>query len=96
MISLAERDNHFGDIFNLGSGQGLTFANMVYTIVKKVGRGSIKFIEWPRNYSNIETGDYISDISKVKTVINWEPKFDIDKGIEVTYKYYLQNKDYYW
>ena len=96
MIKLAEKDNLYGNIFNLGSGEGTSFKEMVNTIVDVVGRGSIKYVDWPQNYSNIETGDYISNIEKLKSYIDWTPKYDLRTGITKTFEYYLEHRNYYW
>ena len=96
MVKLAEMNNHYGNIFNLGSGIGTNFKEMVKTVVDIVGTGSIKYIDWPNNYSNVETGNYISDIRKLKSYIDWTPKFDLNTGIAKTLEFYNKNKDYYW
>ena len=96
MIKLAEADNHYGNIFNLGSGTGVSLREMVYKIVEVVGKGSIRSVEWPKNYSNVETGDYISNIKKLNEYINWKPEFNLERGISETSKYYLENRKHYW
>jgi UDP-glucose 4-epimerase len=96
MIKLAEKDNHYGNIFNLGSGEGTSFKEMVNTIVDVVGRGSIQYVDWPQNYSNVETGDYISNIEKLKSYIDWFPDFNLRTGIAKTFEYYVQYKKNYW
>jgi hypothetical protein len=43
---------------------------MVDTLIKIVGRGKKKHITRPDYYPNGETGDYITDISKIKRDLN--------------------------
>jgi nucleoside-diphosphate-sugar epimerase len=86
----------YGEIFNVGSGEGTRFKDMVETIIKVVGSGKFESVPWPENYINVETGDYITNINKILKTIEWKPSVDIKKGIELTYSYYLKNKSKYW
>jgi UDP-glucose 4-epimerase len=89
-------DNIRSEIFNIGSGTGSTFKDMVELVVKIVGKGKIKYQPWPQDYLNVETGDYITNIEKIKTKLNWLPKIDLKKGIEKTVEYYNKFKEHYW
>lgn len=95
-IQSAINKNAFGEVFNLGSGVGTRFIDMVHTIVDTVGKGEIVNVPWPAEWKNVETGDYISDISKIKNAIEWEPKIPLKEGIKKTYDYYKYNKSFYW
>ena len=79
-------DKSRGQIYNLGAGVGIKFKDMARLIVKKVGRGKIKFVKWPEDFKSIETGDYVSDISKIKKELGFTPKFNFEKGIQETLK----------
>jgi nucleoside-diphosphate-sugar epimerase len=85
-----------GQIFNIGSGIGTKFIDMVNIIIKIVGSGNIESIPWPDNYINVETGDYISDINKICSFTGWKPLTNIEKGIFLTYNFYKENRSYYW
>jgi UDP-glucose 4-epimerase len=89
-------DKASGEIFNVGSGAGTKFKDMVETIVKTIGSGKIKYVKWPSDYLNVETGDYITDITKIKNYLNWSPGFDLKDGIKRTVEYYKKYKEYYW
>lgn len=82
--------------YNVGSGTGTTFAEMVHLVVDTVGSGEVVHIDWPDNYKNVETGDYITDISKLTTELGWQPQVSLQEGIEKTYAYYKQYKEHYW
>lgn len=94
---LASTDENIkSEIFNIGSGTGTTFRDMVEQVVEIVGKGRIKYLPWPQDYLNVETGDYITNIEKIKTKLNWLPKTDLRKGIEKTVEYYQQFRNNYW
>lgn len=85
-----------GKIYNLGSGVPIRFKQMAETIIKIAGRGDIKQVAWPNNYDYFETGDFYSDISLIKSSINWKPKTSLEEGIKNTIDYYRKYRRYYW
>ncbi len=95
-ILASVNDKISGDVFNVGSGIGTAFKEMVQRIVDIVGKGTIKHVPWPSNYLNVETGDYITDINKIKRILKWKPKVDLEEGINKTYNYYIKFKKHYW
>tara|TARA_S200000501_G_scaffold129580_1_gene122444 strand:+ start:3493 stop:4479 length:987 start_codon:yes stop_codon:yes gene_type:complete len=80
-----------GQIFNIGSGEGIPFIEMVNTITKVVGSGSFQKIPWPKDYINVETGNYITNITKAKNILKWKPKIDFEEGIKITVDYYSKH-----
>lgn len=82
-----------GEVFNVGSGVGTAFIEAAKTIVKVVGKGRIEQISWPKQAQNLETGDYIADITKIKKVLGWEPKYSLTNGIKETVSWFKQKKD---
>lgn len=95
-ISAAMNDQVSGEVFNIGSGTGTKFSEMVYSIIDLVGSGKIIFKPWPQNYLNVETGDYITDITKIQKVLGWKPKIKLKQGIKRTVTFYNKNKNYYF
>lgn len=85
-----------GQIFNVGCGTGTRFRDMARAVVETVGSGRIEFVPWPEEYINVETGDYVTDITKIKRVLDWVPKTALEKGIELTYNYYREFHSHYW
>jgi UDP-glucose 4-epimerase len=85
-----------GEIYNVGSGSGTTFKDMVETIIQVIGKGKIEHIPWPDDYINVETGDYVADIKKISEAANWKPKTDLKTGIKLVYQYYSRYRSFYW
>jgi nucleoside-diphosphate-sugar epimerase len=85
-----------GEVFNIGSGIGTRFVDMVETILRVVGKGALEKVEWPKDYFNVDTGDYISNISKFKKITSWSPGTTLDEGIKITSGYYSKYRDNYW
>jgi nucleoside-diphosphate-sugar epimerase len=43
-----------------------------------------------------EPGDFYSDITKIRTVVGWEPRTELEDGLRRTLDYYRQHRDHYW
>jgi len=85
-----------GEIFNVGSGIGTRFVDMAKLVVDVIGKGKIQMIDWPENYAIIESGDYVSDISRIKKALGWQPKISMLEGVAKTFEYYKKYRDHYW
>ncbi len=84
-----------GEIINLGSGYSSEFGEMVNNIIRIVGSGEVKYVDWPANYERIETGNFQVDISKLKSLTNWAPSVTLEQGIRQTYDYYKSELSHY-
>ena len=82
LLSLSQKAE--GKIYNLGYGQNIQFKDMAILIVKIVGKGRVIFESWPKNYKQVETGSYISDISKIQKDLGFTPKVGFELGITKT------------
>lgn len=87
----ATSKNSSGQIYNLGAGVGIKFKEMAALIAKIVGSGQIRFVSWPEDFASVETGDYITDITKIKKELGFAPKIDFEEGIERTLKLKIKN-----
>ena len=70
-----------GQIYNVGYGKGIMLKDMAKIIIKALKKGKIKFEKWPEEYKKVETGSYISDISKIKKELGFKPKVNFEEGI---------------
>jgi nucleoside-diphosphate-sugar epimerase len=84
-----------GEVINVGSGQSTMFRDMVSAVIRCVQRGQAEFVPWPENYERVETGDIAVDISKLKGLTSWQPRYTLDEGIRRTFEYYSQHAGYY-
>ncbi len=85
-----------GEVFNVGSGVGTSFRGMAERVVAIVGRGAIASVPWPADYPNIDTGDYVTDITRIKRMLGWTPAMPLDEGIARTHRYYREHRAVYW
>lgn len=68
-------------IYNLGSGRGISVLEMAKTVISTVGKGKIKKVIWPKDWKKVETGNYISNISKIKNELNFQPQISLKEGL---------------
>lgn len=86
----------WGEVFNLG-GTPVSLKDFVTQAIKVNNKvGSYKIIEFPEERKKIEIGDYIANYFKIYRVLNWEPKTNLDNGLQKTFAYYKKNKKHYW
>lgn len=96
IITCGSKEEAFGEVFNIGSGKPINFIELAKLISKMAGSGKPKFTEYTTERKQIEPGDYYADISKIKRITGWQPKFSLEEGIRLTVDYYRKNKKYYW
>jgi nucleoside-diphosphate-sugar epimerase len=90
MIRFASQDIN-SDIYNVGLGKGISLKQAVMEIKKHVTDLHFKFIPWPKDYLEVETGDYTTDISKILHDTGWKPEISIEEGIKLSIRHYRDN-----
>ena len=85
-----------GKIYNLGSGVGTAFRTMVKKIADGIPNTEVREVQWPSDRYFVETGDYVSDLSRIKSDTGWTPKVSFDDGIEQTIAFYFEHGHRYW
>jgi UDP-glucose 4-epimerase len=96
IILSAISDKANGEIMNVGKDKPISFLEYAKKVVKIVGSGSWEFAPFTLERKAQEPGDFYSDITKIKKILGWEIKTDIDEGIKITSEYYKKYKKYYW
>lgn len=76
-----------GSVYNLGFGEGIEFGKMARLITKIVGRGNVVHTPWPKDLRDLETGSYVSDITKIRKELGFSPKFSFEEGIRRTVEF---------
>jgi len=84
LIQLGDSDAADGRAFNVGSGTGTALADMARTIIDAAGGGRIEHVAWPKLAEQIETGDFVADVSRIHREIGWAPQTSLAEGIERT------------
>jgi nucleoside-diphosphate-sugar epimerase len=95
MLRCAAAPGAVGEVINVGSGESTLFRDMVSAVIKCVDRGRAEFVPWPENYERVETGDIAVDISKLKALTSWQPRYTLAEGIQRTFEYYAEHASHY-
>jgi UDP-glucose 4-epimerase len=67
--------------FNIGSGVVNSMYEAADLIQKLTGAQPIKFAPWPQEYQLVESGDYVADISKARSLLKVSNRFDLAAGL---------------
>ncbi len=95
-LAVATCPKAYGEVFNVGTGIPISFAELARKIVQIAGSGRVIFTEFSKERKEVEPGDYYTDISKIKRVVGWEPKTSLEEGIRRTIEFYRKYRDRYW
>jgi UDP-glucose 4-epimerase len=96
ILSAALSPSTAGQVYNLGTGVGTPFIDMVHLVAKAIPGTEIQYLPWPRDRYFVETGDFIADISKITAATDWTPRTSLEEGIARTIAYYQQYRKQYW
>ena len=95
-LAVAQTPTTAGEVYNVGSGTGTPFRDMARLVAAAVPGTEIIHLEWPADRYFVETGDYISDITKLTTATSWRPATSLEAGINRTVAFYRQHRRHYW
>jgi len=84
--------NMTGQVYNVGSGRGSSFRDMVHAVVRAAGSGSFEYVEWPSNYSSFETGDFVADVRRLQEDTGFTPSTSLDDGLSRTVEFCRQDE----
>ena len=85
-----------GEILNVGVDKPTNFLELVRLITEIAKTGTWEFAEFSTERKMQEPGDFYSDISKIRALVEWEPKTSLEDGLKKTIDYYRSFKKYYW
>ena len=83
---LAAKNDVSGEIFNIGAGSPISLTELAKLILKITNKENLKII-----YTEPRPGDIIhsyADISKVKKLLKFEPKYNQEQGLKEYFKWY--------
>jgi UDP-glucose 4-epimerase len=69
------------EVFNIGSGEGVSMVDAAFHI-GRIANAPVAFSTWPEVYKMVETGDFVNNIDKARTLLGFTPTFGFKQGIE--------------
>jgi UDP-glucose 4-epimerase len=88
IVRLAESDASDGRAYNVGSGQGARMIDVARLIVTLAGGGRIQHVDWPALARQIETGDFVADVARIRKEIGWAANIGLRDGLQQTIAHY--------
>ena len=88
LLAMAESPAGVGRTYNVGSGVGTPLVEMARAISAMAGGGGLEMLEWPRLAEQIETGDFVADIGRIRRELGWEPRVSLAEGLQRTVAFY--------
>ena len=95
-VEVADCLQAYGEVFNVGTGVPYSFIDLAKRIVEISGTGEVSFAEFTKERKEVEPGDYYTDISKIRRIVGWKPRTDLDEGLRRTIEFYRKHKREYW
>jgi dTDP-glucose 4,6-dehydratase len=95
-IRIAEADQSIGQEINLGSGREVSIGELAHTIASMVGHDlRIRQAEERVRPANSEVQRLLSNNSKAKELVGWEPKVELREGLALTIEWIKNHLQHY-
>ncbi len=69
------------EIFNVGSGEGVRLCDAADQIRQATNGPAIEFQPWPADYEKVESGDYVSQVTKIQASLGFSPAYSFRSGL---------------
>lgn len=90
-VSLLNKKINFGEAFNFGIGEPVSVIRLVRMILKVSGKAGLvpKILSKGKIKGEIDK-QYLSS-AKARRILGWWPKYSLQRGLEITYKWYKEH-----
>jgi UDP-glucose 4-epimerase len=88
LLTMAASERADGRAYNVGSGEGTRLVDLAETVVEIAGGGRVEHVAWPALAEQVETGDFVADISRIERELGWRPTIGLRDGLERTVAFY--------
>jgi UDP-glucose 4-epimerase len=96
LVRAAQEPRVVGEILNVGNDRASTFLEVAKTIQQLLPATTIVFTDFTPERKAQEPGDFVSDITKIRGLLRWEPRIDLSDGLERTIAYYRERRAEYF
>jgi UDP-glucose 4-epimerase len=90
LLLMGEQGVADGMTYNVGTGLGTPLVDMAQAIIDMAGGGRIAHVPWPTLAKQIETGDFVADISRIHAELGWQPRVALEDGLRRTVAHYRE------
>ena len=95
-IRSSECSESVGEIINLGNNSEISIGDLAKTIAKYLGQDiKIESEQERKRPAKSEVERLLADNTKAKQILNWVPKYTLEKGLKKTIEWFKKNKNIY-
>ena len=95
LISCSINKNAVGRVFNIGSKEVISLSSLAKDICTLKENSKWEFVPFPEHKKLIDIGNYYTDFTLAKNILNWEPKIGLKEGLEKSFNFYQKHFDHY-
>ena len=96
LLRAAAEPQAVGQILNVGNDRASTFLEVAEILGDLVPGTRIEFTDFTPERRAQEPGDFLSDITKIRAVLGWEPKVELRDGLSRTVEFYRERRGDYF
>jgi UDP-glucose 4-epimerase len=96
LLASGQEPRAIGEILNVGHDRASTFLEVAELLREMVPGTTIEFTDFSPERRAQEPGDFLSDITKIRNVLGWEPKVDLREGLSRTVEFYRERRGDYF
>lgn len=95
LIAVAASDATLGEVLFAAGDEEYSILEFARRVVALAGKGSVRSVEWPGDWVNIDVGDVAISNARIKEVLDWRPKTKLDDGLMKTKTFFEGRLDTY-
>ena len=96
MILTALSQEAVGEVFNVGVDSPTNFLELAQLLTRVCEGATWEFAPFTPERKAQEPGDFVSDISKIRRLLAWEPTVDLREGLSRTVEFYRERRGDYF
>jgi len=94
LLAAASEDAN-GQVFNLGCERVISLKDLADLLIEVNGGGRYELRAFPSDRKRIDIGDYFADFSRIRSLLNWEPRVPLRDALAHTVEFYRDNLKQY-
>jgi UDP-glucose 4-epimerase len=96
LLRAAQEPRCVGQVLNVGHDRPSTFLEVATLLTELVPGARIEFTEFSPERKAQEPGDFVSDITRIRGLLGWEPRVSLREGLSRTVAFYRERRaDYF-
>jgi len=96
LVRAAREPRAVGEILNVGHDRPSTFLEVAEVLRELVPGTRIEFTDFTPERRAQEPGDFVSDITKIRGMLGWEPSVSLREGLSRTVDFYRERRAEYF